>query len=178
MTDDPRDAAGASSVGTPPPTPELDLTPREVGTGRRRRWPAYLVVVLLICAVGVLVVKMLDEATVFFYTADEAVERRDELGDDRFRLQGSVVPGSVEKDATTLTFTVVFDGVTVDVVHTGPEPDLFSEGVPVVLEGRWAGEVFESDEILVKHDEVYVEEHEDRLREADTQVDPSEADDR
>ncbi len=177
MTDDPLGSPGSAQVGTSS-TPELDLTPRELGPARRRRWPAFVVTVLLLGGVGFLVVKMLDEATLFFYTADEAVERRDELGDDRFRLQGAVVPGTVEKDSTMLTFTVAFDGVEVDVVHTGPEPDLFSDGVPVVLEGRWSGDVFESDEILVKHDEVYVEEHEDRLREADTQVESSGAEDR
>jgi cytochrome c-type biogenesis protein CcmE len=33
----------------------------------------------------------------------------------------------------------------------------------VVLEGRWQGEVFASDRMLIKHNEVYVEQNPDRV---------------
>ena len=33
----------------------------------------------------------LTSASLYFYNADEAVEQKDDLGDKRFRLQGSVV---------------------------------------------------------------------------------------
>jgi cytochrome c-type biogenesis protein CcmE len=158
------------------PDPDLDLSPREVEAPRpRRRWAAWVLGAALVLGFGFVVLKMLDEATLYFYNADEAVERRDELGDDRFRLQGAVVPGTIVDTPTGVTFTVVFDGAQVDVEHTGSPPELFQEGMPVVLEGRWAGEVYESDEILVKHDEVYVEENSGRLDEADSQV-PVESD--
>lgn len=173
-------SSGSGSASSSGGTPELDLSPRDLEPrhARRARGPAarrgtaVAVVVVLAAAAGFLIYKMLDEATVYFYTADEAVQQRDALGDDRFRLQGSVVPGTLER-GTTLGFLVVSGGVEVQVEHSGPEPDLFGEGTPVVLEGRWEGEVFRSDEILVKHDEVYVEQHEDRLREAGDQVETS-----
>jgi len=147
---------------------DLDLTPRPAPTGRRRgRW-GYLAItaVVLAAALGVLW-KGLSDATLFFYNADEAVAQRETLGDGRFRMQGTVVPDSVVETAPLWTFTVTYNGVLVDVEHTGAPPDLFQEGMPVVLDGRWDGDVYASDNILVKHDEVYVEDHGDRLDDAE-----------
>ena len=52
--------------------------------------------------------------------------------------------------------------------HTGSEPALFDAGVPVVAEGAWStdGTEFESEKLLVKHDENYEdydEENPERL---------------
>jgi cytochrome c-type biogenesis protein CcmE len=124
-------------------------------------------VVVLVLAAGFVLWKGLSDATLFFYNADEAVAERDELGDRRFRLQGTVLPDSVVEQPTGVEFVVVFNGVEVAVVHTGAPPELFAEGMPVVLEGHWDGEVYASDEILVKHDEVYEEDNGDRLRDAE-----------
>jgi cytochrome c-type biogenesis protein CcmE len=153
-------------------TPELDLTPQEATQGgglASRRWITAIVAAALVLAFGFLALKGLTEATVFFRNADEAVAERDELGDDRFRLQGTVLAGTVEDVGTGVAFEVVFNGVSVDVVHTGVPPELFQENIPVVLEGHWDGDLYRSDEMFVKHDEVYVEENGDRLDEADQQ---------
>src|SRR3546814_14058722 len=82
----------------------------------------------------------LNNATVFFRNVDEAVEQRDDLGDRRFRLQGSVVAGSVEADGSSVRFAVEYGGVQTDVVHAGDPPELFQPAIPVVLEGRWGDE--------------------------------------
>jgi cytochrome c-type biogenesis protein CcmE len=58
---------------------------------------------------------------------------------------------------------VAYNGATVPVVHRGEIPKLFQPGIPVVLEGRWQGEVFASDRMLIKHNEVYVEQNPDRV---------------
>ena len=50
--------------------------------------------------------------------------------------------------------------------HRGDPPELFKAGVPVVLEGRWQGDFFASDRILIKHDENYIEQHPDRVSSA------------
>jgi cytochrome c-type biogenesis protein CcmE len=129
-----------------------------------------LVVVVLVAAFGYLLLRGLDDATLFFYNADEAIEKRDELGDDRFRLQGTVVPGSVTEREDGVSFTVTFDGAEVEVDHSGVPPDLFQEDIPVVVEGRWGDERFEGDRIIVKHTETYVEEgdYDERIRDAET----------
>ncbi len=158
-----------------------DLSPR-AARGRRRWLPTVLVVAVL-AVIGVLLVVLVRDASLFVYEADEALERRDELGDDRFRLIGSPIEGTIvegELDGrSALYFSVRFEDAVVDVVHTGSDPSaLFQPDVPVFLEGNWAttpagaiafeggaadGYVFASDTLRVKHDEDYRDENEERI---------------
>ena len=166
--------------------PELSpLTPRPVQRpARTRRWIAALVIVAVAGGVALLVSNLLGDAALFFYNADEAVERRDELASQRFRLQGTPLVEPVHAfwdDRPVLAFPVGFDGTVVDVVHTGDPPELFQPGVPVVLEGAWRqgpgpgpstaadGWHFASDRMLVKHDNDYRnrDDYEERITDAD-----------
>ena len=156
----------------------LDLSPRadaDPSAPARRRWSARrwagaAVLVAVVVIGGFVVVRALDNATLFFRNADEAVSQRDELGTSRFRLQGLVVPGSVEAYPGGVAFAVAYNGVEVPVEHTGDPVELFDDGIPVVLEGSWsgtsAGAVYVSDRMLVKHDENYVAENSVRIDEA------------
>jgi len=131
--------------------------------GRRRRLVAGLVIT---AALGFLLLRAVGDATVYFKTADEAVAERAELGSHRFRLEGLVVPGSVRDGSDEVDFTVRGQqGATVDVVHTGDVPELFQPDIPVVMEGRFQGETFVSDRILVKHTNEYKAENPDRVEE-------------
>lgn len=131
--------------------------------GRRRRLVAGLVIT---AALGFLLLRAVGDATVYFKTADEAVAERAELGSHRFRLEGLVVPGSVRDGADEVDFTVRGQqGATVEVVHTGDVPELFQPDIPVVMEGRFQGETFVSDRILVKHTNEYKAENPDRVEE-------------
>lgn len=138
-------------------------------TGGRRFDPSRLrlgIVIAVICgALAFLVLQGLGNATTYFYNADEAVERRDELGDDRFRLQGTVVPASVRQSGEQVDFRVEFACASVAVRHQGDPPELFADGIPVVLEGAYAGgtDTFASDRILVRHTSEYRTEEADRL---------------
>jgi len=147
--------------------PELDLTPRVARPRGRRGLVASLVLVAVVGALAFVAIKALGEASLFFLNADEAVAQREDLGTDRFRLQGTVVDGTVDETDDGVAFEVEFNDVTVDVVHAGDPPELFQPDIPVVLEGNWEGEVFASDRILVKHSSEYEAENEGRLREAD-----------
>ncbi len=126
-----------------------------------------MILVAVVGALAFVAVKALGEASLFFLNADEAVEQRDDLGTDRFRLQGTVVDGTLDETDDGVAFDVEFNGVTVAVVHEGDPPELFQPDIPVVLEGNWEGEVFASDRILVKHSSEYEAENEERLDEAD-----------
>jgi cytochrome c-type biogenesis protein CcmE len=159
----------------------VELTPREESEvptpsrgragGSSRRWVAGTVIGVLLAVMGVLVYKGLSEATLYFRTADEAVADKASLGTRRFRLEGTVVAKPVEKDGT-VTFEVTQKGVDVPVHHTGSPPELFKQGIPVVLEGHWdeSGAFFASDHILVKHDEKYEskDDYDKRMSEAGT----------
>ena len=131
-----------------------------IGTPRRL-WLAGAVV---LAAFGFLVFQGLGNATLYFRTADEAVAQRAELGDRRFRIEGDVVNGSVQQVGDGVSFTLTSKAVEVPVRHKGDPPELFKPGIPVVLEGRFQGDVFSSDRILVRHSETYVAENPERVR--------------
>jgi cytochrome c-type biogenesis protein CcmE len=136
----------------------------------RRRWLPLTVLAVVVLGLAGLVYQGLSEASLYFRNADEAVAQRDELGDKRFRLQGTVV-GEPDIDGTSVSFQVAYNGVDVPVAHTGTPPDMFQPGIPVVLEGSWrdGSEVFHSDRMLIKHDETYEAEddYDERIDDAE-----------
>jgi cytochrome c-type biogenesis protein CcmE len=124
-----------------------------------------LVLVALLGATGYLLVKVVGDASLYYYNADEAVARKEQLGDRRFRIQGTYVGTATDTADGAIAFDIAFEGASVAVEHSGSEPALFKPGIPVVLEGRWAddGSTFLSDRIEVKHGEEYREENPDRV---------------
>jgi cytochrome c-type biogenesis protein CcmE len=125
----------------------------------RRNWIA---VTLVLAALAFLVYQGLGNATLYFRTADEAVAQREELGDRRFRIEGNVLE-PVAQEGEFVRFQIEANGVEVPITHKGDPPELFQPGIPVVLEGRFQGEGFSSDRILVKHSETYVAENPERV---------------
>lgn len=118
-----------------------------------RYWVAAVVCVV---AVGGLVFGALSRNVVYFRTPTEAVERREAQGDGRFRLAGNVVAGSVAEGRDGVRFEVTDGSTSVPVTHRGDPPQLFEEGIPVVCEGRWRGDRFSSDRIMIKHGSEYM----------------------
>src|SRR5437764_13597712 len=91
------EADAGSPAGARRARPAVAVTERPaVGRtpGRRRMVIAGLVV---LAALGFVVFRGLGNATLYFRTADEAVAQRQQLGDRRFRIEGSVVGGSVRE---------------------------------------------------------------------------------
>lgn len=150
---------------------EGDATPGAPPRPRRtrRRWLPLTVLGVVVLGLGMLVYKGLSDATLYFRNADEAVAQRDDLGERRFRLQGTVV-GDPVVDGDTVTFDVAYNRVDVAVRHIGTPPDMFQPGIPVVLEGHWRDgtDVFDSDRMLIKHDESYEDgdDYDDRIEDA------------
>jgi len=131
---------------------------------KRTRYVAATVVCGLVVVVAIVLVVVLADNVVYFRTVSEAVADRKNQGDDRFRIAGAVVPGTVHQGATTTDFEITDGKRTVAVVHQGELPRIFEQQasktrpktVPVVCEGHWAkGLTFDSDRILIKHDESY-----------------------
>lgn len=169
------DPAPVDEGAGPAPAAGLDLTPRTGpgGAAPRRRSSRWVVlgVLALVLVAGVFVVRSLGSATVFFLNADEAVAQKQDLADKRFRLQGTVVPGSVTRTADGVSFAVTYKGVQVPVDHVGDPPQLFQPDIPVVLEGHWndSQTAFASDRIMVKHTEEYDAKNPERLTDAESQ---------
>lgn len=130
--------------------------------GSRRKVRARYVVAALVCAGAIawMLVGGLAKNLVYLKPVSEAVAERPELGTKRFRMGGTVVPGSVSETGSGVRFAVVEGGTTAEVDHSGDPPDLFEECAPVVVEGRWDGAVFRSDRLLIKHGEEYSPESE------------------
>ncbi len=169
--------------------PVEDLSPRQVvdaGSAKGRKWGPIVVLGAVIVVLVAVVAQGLVNGTLFFHEVDQAVEQRDELGAERFRMLGLPVEGTIESIVVdgeqSVAFTVMFDDVTADVVHIGDPPQLFQPGVPVTLEGRWMnadapvdafvdgvndGWWFESTHMLVKHDNDYRNENEERIDDAE-----------
>lgn len=135
-----------------------DVEPVPASAGPRRvraRW----IVAAFVClgAVVWMLYAGLASNLVYLRPVSEAVDERDDQGDATFRMGGAVAEGTVVETTDGVTFDITEGGVTVAVVHHGDPPDLFDDGAPVVVEGNWVGEVFDSRRLLIRHGNEYSE---------------------
>lgn len=150
---------------SPGPTETAPAPPR-----RRRRWWPMAVLAGVLAAGAIVLFQGLSSATVYFCNADEIGRRGECEPGERFRLQGTVVEGSVEQvdPGDVRRFEVEYNGAVVPVSYQGDPGGIFRENIPVVVEGRMGDDgVFAGDRVLVKHTEQYREENEDRVRDYD-----------
>jgi cytochrome c-type biogenesis protein CcmE len=148
---------------------DLDLTPRDqpAPPPRRRRFRNATLVGAVVVALGFVMFQALTSARVYFYNVDEAVTERSELGERTFRMQGTVVSQPLRDADGAYRFRIAHGDVDATIHHVGAEPtDLFEIGIPVVVEGRWDGQEFRSQQILVKHSEEYIAENPSHVDEA------------
>jgi len=114
--------------------------------------------VVLVAVFAWLLFGGLEKNVVFFLTPKELLAKgRDGVGVP-VRLGGQVKPGAMTWDAKSLDlrFTVT-DGIKEIPVHsTGAPPQMFRDGMGVVVEGRvgQAG-VFQATNLMVKHSNAY-----------------------
>lgn len=132
------------------------MTQAVVSDRRRRR----ALIAVGLCALAVIAIValtvVLSDNVVYFRTVSEAVAQRREQGDDRFRLAGEVVPGSITETDDGVRFSVTDGKSTATVLHVGDPPQLFKAGAPIVCEGQWgAGREFDSDRIMIRHGNEY-----------------------
>jgi cytochrome c-type biogenesis protein CcmE len=121
----------------------------------QRQFVLFGIAGVIALVVAITVAGLNDNLTYYLYP-NEAVAQRDEFPDgERFRLAGQVVAGSVTESGDDMTFSVTDGSGTVEVVLVNPPPPLFSDGVPVLLEGYWSGDFFNAERALIRHDENY-----------------------
>ena len=100
----------------------------------------------------------LEKNMVFFLTPRELLAKGTEGVGVPVRLGGQVKPGSVKWDAQALDlrFTVTDGGGEIPVRSTGAPPQMFRDGMGVIVEGRvGSGGVFEASNLMVKHSNEY-----------------------
>jgi cytochrome c-type biogenesis protein CcmE len=122
-----------------------------------RRW-AVIGVLVIAGTFGWLLYGGLDKNVVFFLTPAELLAKGTDAVEVPLRLGGQVKPGSVQWDETTLDlrFEVVDGSADVAVHSTGSPPQMFRDGMGVVVEGRYGRDgVFKATNLMVKHSNEY-----------------------
>ncbi len=154
-----------ADVTTAAESPKAPTTPPERASRPRLRLA--MVGVVILAAVGFLLVKGLGSSLDYFKTVDQVVHQRAQLGSSNFRLEGVVVPGSVQETATGARFKVAQGSASVPVVNQGTPPQLFKANMPVIVVGHFPSSTattFESNQIMVKHSASYISQHPNRVR--------------
>ncbi len=115
----------------------------------------YTIIALICLGAVVWMITLMQKNVVFYKTVSAAVAARDHDGTRTLRIGGAVVPDSIKRNGDGADFKLTQGGVTVMVDHHGTEPTLFKNCAPVVADGHWNGNTFESDQILIKHGSTY-----------------------
>lgn len=99
----------------------------------------------------------LQKNVVFFLTPKELLAKGSEGVGVPVRLGGQVKPGSTRWDANTLDlrFTVTDGAGDIPVKSTGAPPQMFRDGMGVVVEGRFQHGLFQATNLMVKHSNEY-----------------------
>ena len=114
----------------------------------------------VLAVAGFMIFQALSTSLVYFILPNEYAADPGQFDGRRIRLGGIVTPGTIAFDERDLRLTfLVTDGLAAfPVRHRGAPPELFKESTGVVVEGRFEDGTFVSDNVLVKHTEVYVAE--------------------
>jgi len=124
---------------------------------RRNRWFAIGALGVAAAAFGVLTVGGIGENLVYYWGPTELRAAGPKAVGASIRLGGQVAPGSVVyREGSELEFDVVDGGARVHVRSTGVPPQMFREGIGVVVEGTLtpAGQ-FQCNRLMVSHSNEY-----------------------
>ena len=166
---------GTTTEPSPPPSPpNSDVRPGPAmpqPRRRRLRWRLLAVFALLVAAFVFLLVEGLGSSLDYFDTVDQAFAHRTTLGTQTFRLEGTVVPGTIHATAVGSDFDICQGPNVVHVANAGSPPGLFRARIPVVVVGHFTSTTstdFESNTIMVKHSPDYTAAHPGRVKASTT----------
>ena len=112
--------------------------------------------VFLFSVLGVsLILYSLNSNLDYFFTPSE-LEEVNIPSKKRIKIGGMVLEGSVDRNASDISFTITDYENSIVVLFEGIVPDLFKEGSGVVALGYLDDEIFYAEEVLAKHDENYM----------------------
>jgi cytochrome c-type biogenesis protein CcmE len=116
---------------------------------------------LLVGAIGYLMYAGVEQSSMYYFTIDEFLPRKQSLAGQGVRVAGRVASGSLWKQTsatgTEMKFAIGdFKGEdaaapkpeTVPVLYTGVVPDMFAEGRDVIIEGRYVDGVLHAKTIM------------------------------
>lgn len=115
-----------------------------------------LAVVIILAGLGYLLRGGLEKNIVYFVTPSELTAKGPQAVGNPVRLGGMVVKGSIQTNAGIITFRISDEHQTIPVVTTKTPPQMFQEGIGVVVEGALKADgQFEADRLMVKHGNEY-----------------------
>jgi cytochrome c-type biogenesis protein CcmE len=126
---------------------------------RGRRLGLLAAAVIVLSGFAYLLQGGISENLVFFRTPGEILAMGDDIVGEPMRLGGQVVPGTVQwnAEAIELRFRLQDEnGESIEVHATNAPPQMFTEGIGVIVEGKLSeAGIFESDNLMVKHSNEY-----------------------
>jgi cytochrome c-type biogenesis protein CcmE len=137
----------------------LPDAPADVARARGRHGPQIRVaacLAVIVIALAWIAIRGLTGNFVYYLTPTDIVTQHKAHAGERVRLGGYVVPGSVRRTSSVLTFIVTDGTDSMSVSDTGSVPELFKPGQGVVLEGAVGRDGrFHADTLLVRHNGDY-----------------------
>ena len=122
---------------------------------RKKRIYSILFVLLFSVSGISLILYSLNSNLDYFFTPTE-LKKQNIPSDKRIKLGGMVLKGSVEREASEISFFVTDYENSLRVIYDGIAPDLFKEESGVVVLGYLDKDVILAEEVLAKHDENYM----------------------
>jgi cytochrome c-type biogenesis protein CcmE len=161
------DTTTGSAASSTAPAAVTRSGPAVPALRRRKSKRLWVVFALLAAAFVFLLVEGLGSSLNYFDTVDQAYAQRDTLGTTTFRLEGTVVAGSIHATARGADFVISQGPHSVQVANTGSPPQLFQSDIPVVVVGHFVSTTsnqFLSNSILVKHSATYIAQYPSRVK--------------
>jgi cytochrome c-type biogenesis protein CcmE len=107
---------------------------------------------VIVSAIGYLIYTGIRQTSVYYLTVSEVYAKGVSYHGEGMRVEGSVVEGSIKKDFSGLKAEfAISDGTDhrLPVAYKGIIPDMFRDGIDVVVEGRIDGDgVFQAHTLL------------------------------
>lgn len=122
---------------------------------RKTRRKALLAVGAVLMAGATALVSVAFQDTIAFFVTPTELAAQPRGPEERLRIGGMVVDGSLEKGALNVFRLTDFE-TEIEVRFEGVLPDLIKSGQGAVADGRVVDGVFIASEVLAKHDEKYM----------------------
>lgn len=130
-----------------------ELSPTPEGTSSRKRTAKFAVGggLVALTLIGLLVWATGQQgATAFYITPTELMAAGASSTTSDYRVNGSVVPGSIDQQGLTTSFLVSDGRTELRVTTDRPLPDAFKERSDVIARGHFDGELLVAEEVLAK----------------------------
>lgn len=124
---------------------------------RSTRRPLVVGILIIAAALGFLIYQGISNNVVYYLYPHELLAKGPAADGQSFRLGGQVRYGSKHwnPQTQTLRFVIQDPQASIPVISHGTPPQLFGEGIGVVVEGTYSGGVFHATNLMIKHSSSY-----------------------